>query len=123
MAEGLTRQVGAGDRGRDLQIIREFLEGGMKNVRGNAKSILCDAVIGVMLFVGFALISPRSADAQTNQGAIAGNVLDSSGAVVANVKIVATNAATGATYEAVSSSAGAYRFPNLTVGTYDLTAT
>jgi hypothetical protein len=95
----------------------------MKNVRGNAKNILCDAVIGVMLFVGFALVSPRSADAQTNQGAIAGNVLDSSGAVVANVKIVATNAATGATYETVSSSAGAYRFPNLTVGTYDLTAT
>src|SRR5215469_5824706 len=64
-----------------------------------------------------------TAVAQTNQGSIAGNVTDPSGALVANAKITATNIQTGAKYETVSSSAGAYRFPNLNIGTYDLTAT
>ncbi|HEY1462695.1 MAG TPA: TonB-dependent receptor [Terriglobales bacterium] len=60
---------------------------------------------------------------QTNQGSIAGNVLDPSGAVVPNVKITATAISTGATYKTISSSAGSYRFPNLSIGTYDVTAT
>ena len=67
------------------------------------------------------LFSPLAA--QTNQGSIAGNVIDPSGAMVANAKIVAKEKNTGSTYETVSSSAGAYRFPNLSIGTYDITAT
>ena len=61
--------------------------------------------------------------AQTNQGSIAGNVMDPSGAMVTNAKIVAKERNTGTTYETVSSSAGAYRFPNVSIGTYDITAT
>jgi len=63
------------------------------------------------------------AAAQTNQGSIAGNVFDPSGAVVTNAKISAKEKNTGSTYETVSSSAGAYRFPNVNTGTYDITAT
>ena len=95
----------------------------MSNERDSAIRFVRNFVIGLMLLSGIAQTCMRSARAQTNQGAISGNVLDSSGAVVPNVKIVATNTATGATYETVSSSAGAYRFPNLTVGHYDLIAT
>ena len=95
----------------------------MKNERGNCRMLVRSAIIGLMLFVGLALVCAQGARAQTNQGAIAGNVLDASGAVVPNAKIVATNTTTGATYETVSTSAGAYRFPNLTVGPYDLTVT
>jgi hypothetical protein len=95
----------------------------MSNDCASAIRFVRNVVIGLMLLLGTALTCTRSVRAQTNQGAISGNVLDSSGAVVPNVKIVATNTATGATYETVSSSAGAYRFPNLTVGHYDLTAT
>jgi hypothetical protein len=94
----------------------------MSNECGSAIRFMRNVVIGLLL-LGIALTCALSARAQTNQGAIAGNVLDSSGAVVPNVKIVATDTATGAKYETVSSSAGAYRFPNLTVGPYDLTAT
>ena len=64
-----------------------------------------------------------TAAAQSNQGSIAGNVTDPSGALVVNAKITATNTQTATKYETVSSSAGAYRFPNLNVGTYDITAT
>lgn len=62
-----------------------------------------------------------NASAQTNQGSIAGNVLDPSGALVANASITAKDVSTGSTYQTVSSSAGAYRFPNVNTGTYDVT--
>jgi hypothetical protein len=64
-----------------------------------------------------------TAVAQTNQGSIAGNVSDPSGAMVANAKIVAKERNTGSTYQTVSSSAGAYRFPNVKIGSYDISAT
>jgi hypothetical protein len=53
---------------------------------------------------------------------ITGSVLDPSGAAVANVAISITNGATGQTRETVSNSAGDYRFANVGVGTYTLTA-
>jgi hypothetical protein len=57
---------------------------------------------------------------QANQGAIAGVVEDSSGAVVAGAKLTATERSTGTVYETVTTSAGSYRFPNVRIGTYDL---
>ena len=79
------------------------------------------AVFVVSLLIATFLVA--AAVAQTNQGAIAGNVFDPSGAVVPNAKIVAKDRNTGTSYEVQSSSAGAYRFPNLNVGSYDVTAT
>jgi len=60
---------------------------------------------------------------QANQGAVAGVVEDSSGAVVPNAKLTATGKSTGTVYETVTSSSGSYRFPNVRIGTYDLTVT
>jgi len=57
---------------------------------------------------------------QTNQGSIAGNVVDPSGALVPNAKLTATNRSTGSVYETVSSTSGSYRFPNVSIGTYDV---
>ena len=90
--------------------------------RNGGKAIwqMAVAALAALLIV---LICSMPASAQTNQGSIAGNVLDPSGAVVQNVKVVAKSTTTGATYETVSSTAGTYRFPNLNIGTYDLTAT
>src|SRR5215471_8293482 len=79
----------------------------------------------VGLFVSAALLAAAfftTAVAQTNQGSIAGVVTDPSGAVVANAKIVAKDRNTGSAYQTVSSSAGAYRFSNMNIGTYDVTA-
>jgi Carboxypeptidase regulatory-like domain len=60
---------------------------------------------------------------QANQGSIAGNVLDPSGAVVSHAKIVAKDTLRGTSYETESSGAGAYRFPNIAIGTYTITVT
>ena len=61
--------------------------------------------------------------AQTNNGGIAGTILDSSGAAVANAQVVATGAETHTVYTTTSTSIGAYRFLNLVLGTYDITVT
>src|ERR1700729_1848338 len=60
---------------------------------------------------------------QANQGAIAGVVEDSSGAVVPNAKLTATGKSTGTVYQTVTTSSGSYRFPNVRIGTYDITVT
>src|ERR1700738_1040462 len=61
-----------------------------------------------------------SLSAQSNQGTIAGNVLDSTGAAVAHAAIVAKNRETGFSSIAESSGAGSYRFPTVPLGTYDV---
>ena len=69
------------------------------------------------------LVSCHIGHAQTNQGQIAGNVVDSTGAVVPNANIVAKSEANGSVYNAVSTSAGSYRFPSIQLGRYTITAT
>ena len=61
--------------------------------------------------------------AQTNEGVIAGNVLDSSGAAVAGAHITAKGEQTGTVYNAVSTGVGSYRFPSIQLGRYTLTTT
>jgi hypothetical protein len=58
--------------------------------------------------------------AQSDQGSIAGTILDSSGAVVGGAEIVATGAQTGTVYKTTSSSDGSYRLPYVRIGVYDL---
>jgi hypothetical protein len=58
--------------------------------------------------------------AQSNQGTISGVITDTSGAVIPDAKITARETASGTTYDTVSSSAGNYIFPNLRIGTYDV---
>ena len=59
--------------------------------------------------------------AQTNNGGIAGTVLDSSGAAISGAEVTATGAETHTVYTTTSTSTGAYRFLNLVLGTYDVT--
>ena len=67
------------------------------------------------------LVLAPAARAQDN-ATINGTVTDSTGAVVPNAAVSLTNPATGQVRQAVSNSAGAYRFPNVGVGTYTLSA-
>ncbi|HEV2462623.1 MAG TPA: carboxypeptidase-like regulatory domain-containing protein [Acidobacteriaceae bacterium] len=78
--------------------------------------------LGLLAAVSLALFLP-SAKAQTVYGSMAGTVSDSTGAVIPNAKIQAKNETTGTVSSTVSTSAGAYRFPELPIGTYDLTVT
>jgi len=54
-------------------------------------------------------------------GALAGVILDPSGAVVANARVLATNVSTGERHSTVSGSEGLYRIPMLVPGSYELT--
>src|SRR5713101_3647272 len=73
------------------------------------------------LALTFALIlSIGSLQAQSTLGTITGLVTDSSGAVIPNAVVVATNTATGAKAQTLSSSTGNYVIPNLPVGPYQV---
>jgi hypothetical protein len=60
--------------------------------------------------------------AQVASAELSGTVLDSSGAVVANAKVIATESATNRAHETTSSSAGTYVLPLLPPGDYIVTA-
>ncbi len=59
---------------------------------------------------------------QQTSGDFAGTVKDSSGAVIANAQVIATNAATAVPYKATSSGAGEVHIPNLPPGQYNISA-
>ncbi|HZS55231.1 MAG TPA: TonB-dependent receptor [Bryobacteraceae bacterium] len=61
--------------------------------------------------------------AQTNQGILAGTVLDPSGAAIEGANVTAKDEATGYTLTATSGTGGAFRFPSLPIGLYDITVT
>jgi hypothetical protein len=77
----------------------------------------CSAVcLVVAIFaLGSALLS-----AQGTGGRILGRVSDASGAVIAHVKVIATNQATQVTRSAESNDSGDYVFPEVPVGVYTL---
>jgi Carboxypeptidase regulatory-like domain len=56
-------------------------------------------------------------------GAVSGTVLDPSGAVVANAKVVLKDTKTGVKKETSSNSDGAFLFPDLATGVYEITVT
>src|SRR5712692_7975208 len=71
--------------------------------------------------VGFlSLVLVGTAVAQSDRGTLAGTILDSSGAVVSQAAITVTGVDTGTVYDAVSRSSGAYRIPDIRVGTYNV---
>lgn len=67
------------------------------------------------------VVSSLPLAAQTTSTTILGVATDSTGAVVANAKVSATNTKTGQTREATTSSSGDFSFPLLDVGVYDVT--
>ncbi len=88
----------------------------MQRLQGFANRV----ATGLVFMTALLLLSPL-ASGQENQGSIAGNVVDPTGALVAGAKLTAKGQSTGTVYQAVSSSAGSYRFPNVNIGAYDIT--
>src|ERR1700692_376732 len=66
------------------------------------------------------LLAPRTIHGQASAG-ITGTITDSSGAVVANAKVTATEIATSVSSHTTSGSAGTYSFKGLTPGRYNVT--
>lgn len=76
----------------------------------------------VALLPLLALILSMAGYAQVATGSLAGTVVDPSGSGVPAAKITATNVASGAKIEAISSEAGLYVFPALPPAVYTVTA-
>ncbi len=68
------------------------------------------------------LATAWTASAQTITGAFTGTLTDSSGAVLPNVRVTATNTATNVTFDGVTNSSGLYNLLFLPVGEYNLSA-
>src|SRR5713226_1134280 len=68
----------------------------------------------------FVLVTASTALSQSDRGTIAGTVLDSSGAAVANATVTVTSAETGANYGATTGPTGGFRVQDVRVGTYDV---
>ena len=67
------------------------------------------------------LCAAFQAKAQTEQGQLAGNILDPTGAAIAGATITAKSGENGSTYNTKSTDAGGYRFPSIQLGHYTLT--
>lgn len=78
--------------------------------------VLRRALAPVICLAGFASIG----FGQATLGTITGLITDSTGAVLPNAAVVATNTATGTRIETKSSGTGNYLLPNLQVGTYSI---
>jgi hypothetical protein len=73
-----------------------------------------------LLVVATALFFSVSAFAQRTTGTLRGQVLDPTGAAVANAQVTATNKETGVSTKIVTTSAGTYSFPSLLPGKYSV---
>src|SRR5246127_2856161 len=75
------------------------------------------AGMGVALLL---LLSVPIASAQRTTGTLRGQILDPSGATVANAQVTATNQDTGVSVKISATSAGTYNFPSLIPGRYSV---
>jgi hypothetical protein len=75
------------------------------------------------LLLAACLVLGGSAAAQEQRGSIEGTVRDSSGAVLPGATVEARNVVQGGVASTVSDAGGAYRFPALAPGRYNLSAT
>ena len=79
----------------------------------------------VILFAVLALVLAWPAKpllAQSSAGSISGTVVDAAGGPLPGTSVTARNVKTGATRTTVSSTSGAFTFPILSVGVYNVTA-
>ena len=79
---------------------------------------LLTTVVAVLLITGTA----PTTSAQGLTGQISGTVVDSGGGVLPGVTVTITNAGTATTRDTVTGSDGAFLFPDLLAGTYDVKA-
>jgi outer membrane receptor protein involved in Fe transport len=77
---------------------------------------------GLLFFVALLLVPLGALRAQTTQGEIVGTARDAQGASVPGVTVSVTNTGTSLTRKSQTADNGAFRFPALPTGVYELTA-
>ena len=88
----------------------------------NKNSLLYKLSSIAIVLLAIVSLSLVSASAQTISGNLVGTVTDPSGAAVPNADVTATNVATNVKFDTKSNATGEYRFSNLPVGSYDISA-
>src|SRR5215831_7388487 len=84
------------------------------NLRDLSRILLLIAVLALFCLTAFP---------QATTGDISGIVVDKTNSVVGNARVVATRSDTNESFTTSTNSSGEFRFGNLPVGTYALTAT
>src|SRR5712691_9019305 len=97
-----------------MNSVNSCFESAAKCFRG---AIVYSFFVSLLLFA-FAVIP---AHAQTTNGVFTGTVTDPSGAAVAGADVTIANVGTGSTVTVKTNGEGAYRVPELAVGTYKFT--
>ncbi len=75
-----------------------------------------------LTILALATMLPSQLNAQAISGDVVGTVLDKTGAAVPGATVEAVSTTTGVKYSSKSNETGEYRFTNLPVGTYNLSA-
>ncbi len=75
------------------------------------------------IFAGLIVFASVKLDAQALYGSLVGNVVDETGAIVPGATVTITQRETNQTREQATPENGAYSFPNLAPGTYDVVVT
>src|SRR5579872_2568734 len=83
-----------------------------------ANFVKLTVILGLLLVFA----APARISAQMVGATISGTVVDATGAVVPNVKIVIKNTSTGSVANAATNGVGVFNAPNLPPGTYEFTA-
>jgi len=81
------------------------------------------SIAALMFMISMSFTTTTLTEAQVLYGSVVGTVTDESGAVVAGAAVRLTNEGTSQTRETATNDTGAYNFPDLTSGTYDITVT
>jgi len=89
---------------------------GFRKLTGSANWRFIALIVSALLFASLQALG------QGQLGTLLGTVTDTSGAVLPNVTITATNTATGVSKTASTNEAGIYTFPGMQIGTYDVKA-
>lgn len=87
------------------------------------KTVIARWMKSLCFVLGVVFVLTVSGMAQSTRGTLAGTVMDSTGALVPNASVVATNETTGVKSTTTSTSSGDYRFPELALGAYTVTVT
>ena len=73
--------------------------------------------------IALAVALPSAAYAQGSSANLSGTLTDSTGGVLPGVAVICKNLRTGQTQEAVTNEVGIFRFADLPIGQYEVTAT
>src|SRR6266481_4440801 len=90
-----------------------------QNCKKNHASGMLSVVAG-MLIALLLLLSPVAAHAQNYAGSVRGTITDPSGAAVVGATVTLRDVGTNATLQATTTELGAYSFPAVSVGVYEV---